>query len=1050
MSIFYRDPRLFVLAILLFIAAGFSALSTIGRQEDPTITNLFATVITPFPGADPGRVEALVTQKIEDELREIAEIDNIDSVSRTGISVINIELSQFLSDQKIEQTWSEIRDALADAARLLPPGVPEPEFDNDRVGAYTSISAITMADGRTRLQPGVMGRYAEQLQDRLRAVRGTKLVELFGEREEEIRVVIDPVKLTELGLAATAVSNAIRQADTKVSSGNVSGRDGQLIVEVAGEIQSLQRIRDVPLVTGSDGRIVRVADVARVERTTRSPPTTLARARGKPAVLIAARMEDDLQVDTWMARVKGVLDEFEAGLPANLKHEQLFDQSIYTYRRLTDVVTNLAIGIGLVVTVLLFTLGWRSALIVAAILPLATLISVYGLNLSGVSIHQMSVTGLIVALGLLVDAGIVMVDDIRRRLGDGADRLTAVQAAIKRLSIPLLASTVTTALAFMPMVLLPGPAGDFVGSIALSVIIMLTVSLGLAVTITPALAGWFLKPAKQTGGPDMSGLFARTITLSLQNPVKSIAVALVLPVIGFGAFPTLKAQFFPGVDRDQFHIRIKLPEGAAISDTSRIVEKASRLIRAQDGISQVTWVLGKNAPAFYYNIIGNENDTPGFAEALVTTASPQRTEEVLPILQRVLDRDLPEARAIVRGLVQGPPVQAPVEIRVVGPDLATLRQIGERIRTLMLDVPDVLQARAQIVGGAPKALLDLDEAKVQLSGLSLGDVAGQLDARLNGTTGGSLIERSEELPVRVQIGEDGRGSLDRLANTNLTAPRTATSPSRTGTGTSIETGDRYPGIPVAALGEVKLVPSQTPIFRRNGERINTIQGFVHREVLPEEALKKVQARIAASGFELPEGYRFEVGGDADARDETLTNLLASLGIILALTVATIVLTFGSYRLSAVVAVVAILSMGLSLLALAIFQYPFGIQAVIGVIGSIGVSINAAIIIMSSLQDDDAARAGDRRRMAELVVLQSRHIISTTLTTFGGFLPLILAGGGFWPPFAMAIAGGVLLSTVVSFYFTPQVFALLAHNGRLASTRPAQATSDDTAALPAPA
>ncbi|MEO1718695.1 MAG: efflux RND transporter permease subunit [Pseudomonadota bacterium] len=1028
MSIFFRDPRLFVLTILLFVAAGFSALTTIGRQEDPTITNLFAAIITPYPGADPARVEALVTQKIEDELREIAEIDNIDSVSRTGISVVNVELSQFLSDEKIEQTWSEIRDAIADAARLLPPGVPEPEFDNDRVGAYTSISAITMAAGRDRLQPGVMRRYADLLQDRLRAVRGTKLVELFGARDEEIRVVIDPVKLTELGLNATAVSNAIRQADTKVSSGNVSGRDGQLIVEVAGEIQSLQRIRDVPIVRGADGRLVRVSDIADVIRTTREPPTTLARTRGKPAVLIAARMEDDLQVDVWMARVKRVLTEFEKELPANLAHEQIFDQSIYTYRRLTDVVTNLAIGMGLVVGVLLITLGWRAALIVAVILPLASLLSIYGLQLSGVSIHQMSVTGLIVALGLLVDAGIVMVDDVRRRLGDGSDRLSAVQGAIKRLAIPLLASTVTTALAFMPMVLLPGPAGDFVGSIALAVIIMLSVSLLLAVTITPALAGWFLKPMSRTGGPDMSGMFARSIKLSLRYPALSIIAALILPVIGFGAFPTLKAQFFPGVDRDQFHIRIKLPEGAAITDTERAVENASKIINAQEGIEKLTWVLGKNAPAFYYNIIGNENDTPGFAEALVTTRSPARTEEVLPILQRELDRELPEARAIVRGLVQGPPVQAPVEIRVVGPNLDTLRQIGERIRTLMLDVPDVLQARAQIVGGAPKALLDLDEAKVQLSGLSLGDVASQLDARLNGATGGSLIERSEELPVRVQVGAATRGSIDRLANTNLTQPPTAPS--------SVDNAetDRYPGIPVSALGDLKIVPSQTPIFRRNGERINTIQGFVHRSVLPEEALKKVQDRIAASGYELPDGYRFELGGDADARDETLTNLLASLGIILALTLATIVLTFGSYRLSAVVAIVAVLSMGLSLLALAIFQYPFGIQAVIGVIGSIGVSINAAIIIMSALQDDPDALAGNRDRVAELVVLQSRHIISTTLTTFGGFLPLILAGGGFWPPFAMAIAGGVLFSTVVSFYFTPPAFALLARNGRLLNTR----------------
>ncbi|MEO0798634.1 MAG: efflux RND transporter permease subunit [Pseudomonadota bacterium] len=1028
MSIFYRDPRLFALTILLFIAAGFSALTTIGRQEDPTITNLFAAVITPYPGADPARVEALVTEKIEEQLREIAEIDNIDSVSRAGISVVNVELSQFLTAEKIEQTWSEIRDALGDAARELPDGVPDPEFDNDRVGAYTSISAIVMAKDRA-LQPGVMKRYAEVLQDRLRRVSGTKLVELFGERQEEIRVTIDPVKLTELRLDAATVSNAIRRADTKVSSGRLTGSDGQVIVEVSGEILSLQRVRDVPVVSGTDGRIVTVGDIARVERTTTDPPTTLARTNGVPAVLVAVRMEDDLQVDAWMARIKRQLEAFEAELPANLEHRHLFDQSIYTYNRLMGVLENLALGMSLVVIVLLITLGWRSALIVAAILPLASLISIYGLQLSGVSIHQMSVTGLIVALGLLVDAGIVMVDDIRRRLSAGMDRLEAVQAAIKRLTVPLLASTVTTALAFTPMVLLPGPAGDFVGSIALSVIIMLVVSFGLAITITPALAGWVLK--RQPIDPDKkpSGVFAASIRLSLRHPLLSILGALILPVVGFGSFPTVKAQFFPGVDRDQFHIRLKLAEGANIYDTQKVVAKAARLIEGEEGVRQLTWVLGKNAPAFYYNIIGSENDTPSFAEALVTTTSAARTEELLPILQRKLDAELPEARVIVRGLVQGPPVQAPVEIRIVGPNLGKLREIGSEVRRIMLDVPDILQARTQIVGGAPKALLDLDESQVRLSGLSLGDVAAQLDARLVGATGGSLIERSEEMPVRVRVGQDDRGSIDALARANLTPPTTPA-----GTNQASGTQDRYPGIPVLALGNLELVPSQTPIFRRNGERINTVQGFVHREILPEEALKKVLARIEEVGFKIPDGYRFEVGGDADARDETLRNLLASLGIILALTLATIVMTFRSYRLSAVVVCVAILSIGLSVLALATFQYPFGIQAVIGVIGSIGVSINAAIIIITALQEDEAALAGDIERIGELVVAQSRHIISTTLTTFGGFLPLIIEGGGFWPPFAMAIAGGVLLSTVVSFYFTPPVFSLLARRGRLLSTR----------------
>ncbi|MGI9388016.1 MAG: efflux RND transporter permease subunit, partial [Methyloligellaceae bacterium] len=224
---------------------------------------------------------------------------------------------------------------------------------------------------------------------------------------------------------------------------------------------------------------------------------------------------------------------------------------------------------------------------------------------------------------------------------------------------------------------------------------------------------------------------------------------------------------------------------------------------------------------------------------------------------------------------------------------------------------------------------------------------------------------------------------------------------------------------------LQLRPAETPIYRHKGERSNTVQAFVQRNVLPEEALRQVQDGIKAAAIELPPGYSFELGGDSDARDETLRNLLASMGLIVTLTVAAIFMTFGSYRLSAVTAVVALLSIGLSILALALFRYPFGIMGVIGVIGSIGVSINAAIIIMTALQQDDRALSGNIARIGELVMAQGRHIVSTTLTTFGGFLPLILEGGGFWPPFAMAIAGGVLLSTVVSFFFVPPAFALLA-------------------------
>ena len=1028
-TLLYRNPRLLLLVLGVVLALAASALTSIGRQEDPSITNIFATIVTPYPGAEPSRVESLVTENIEEELREIPEIDEISSVSRTGVSVITVELSEYISEETIEQVWSEIRDALSDAARNFPEGVPEPELDTDRTSAYTTISALVLRDG-VAPNPAIQRRYAEILQDRLRQIPDTKVVRLFGERSEEIRVTVDADRVTALGLSFDEVSAAVARADAKVRAGEMRGRRFDLLVEVDGEIEDLQRLRDIPIGADADGAAIRLGDVARVERSVIDPPTEIAYADGRPAVLVAAQMENDRQVDAWTAAARAVMADFEAGLPGGLEHRLLFDQSRYTEERFLALGTNLAIGVGLVVLVLFVSLGWRAATVVATVIPLATLISVTAMQWFGLPIQQMSVTGLIVALGLLVDSAIVMSDEIKRRIEAGMATLDAVGGSVRRLAVPLLASTVTTVLAFLPMALLPGPAGDFVGSIALSVIIMLTVSLGLALTVTPAIAGRLLRPAPATGGgflqtglaPRRLGrLFDRSLDLALRHKGLSILGALVLPLMGFAAFPTLTAQFFPGVDRDQFYIQVKLPGGASIAETERLALRIDERLRGRDDINGLHWVVGESAPAFYYNMIMDRDRVGSFAEALVTSGSPEATERLVPALQRDLDDAFPEAQIIVRGLKQGPPVDAPVELRLVGPNLETLRALGVDARRLLAQVPEITHTRADLIGGDPKLVFRLDEDKVRLAGLTLGDVARQMEAGLAGALGGSLVESTEELPVRVRLADARRETVAALRSLMVVGPDAAAAAAH---------GD-FPGIPLSALGTMALVPSDSPIARRNGERINTVQGFVARGVLPEEALKQVQALLAETPLALPPGYRLEYGGESDARGETTANLARSAGLVVTLTVVTIFLTFGSYRLSLVTGAVAFLSMGLSLLALAAFQYPFGIQALIGTIGSIGVSVNAAIIILTALQKDPRAMAGDLDAMRAVVSRSARHIISTTTTTAGGFVPLILAGGGFWPPFAMAIAGGVFLSMVVSFYFTPPMFALVMGRGKAA-------------------
>ena len=1040
LTLFYREWRVFALAVGIIVLTGLSSLSTISRQEDPTITNLFATVLTPFPGAGPERVESLVTEKIEQELRLISEIDEIKSKSRRGLSVIGIKLDDMLPDSELETIWSEIRDALGDAAVNLPPTVPEPEFINDRFGAYTSISVLTFAEGTT-YQPAIIGRYAELLVDELRRLPGTSRAEVFGEAEEEILVELDPEKMAQAGLNPRDVSSAITAADTKVTAGQMRGADSDYLIEVEGEIDGLDRVRRIPLVSLPNGTTLKVGDIATVKRDIRNPTTSIGWHAGEQSVLISARMDEDLQVDAWTAQVEEVYAEFEDQLPASLEHEQIFDQGKYTIDRLSELITNMMAGISLVVFVLFFTLGWRGALIVALILPMTTLFTISVMQFAGLEIHQMSVSGLIVALGLLVDAAIVMTDEIRRRLQGQEPRLKSVEDSIKRLTGPLLASTVTTVLAFMPMALLPGPAGDFVGSIAIAVIIMLVTSFLLALTITPALGGWLLPASGSeasnawwaTGiSPNWIGeKFNQSLRWSLRHRRVTMLAAISLPLIGFLAFPTLTAQFFPGVTRDQFYVEVILDRTASLSRSQEVALRADDILNSDPDIRRVDWVIGENAPSFYYNMQSQSDGLSSYAEALVTTKDKYLTDQIIDRLEKRFNAELPSAQVIIRGLTQGPPVNAPVEVRIVGSDLATLTRLGEEVRARMSAAKYFVHTKADLVAPELKYQFALDEDKVRLAGLDLGIVAGFLQTALEGQLGGSLLEGSEELPVRVRFAGERRSTLDALRAIEIPLPR--------------QPGDTssYRSVPLASLGDLKPQPAESSISRFQGERVNLVQGFIPIDILPQIAFDSFKAQIEADPLILPAGFRIEYAGDADARSNTIGNLATSFGLIITLTVATIVLTFNSFRLSLITFGVVILSMGMSLLSLEITGFPFGIQALIGVIGSIGVSINAAIIIMTGLQASEKAMDGDVEEVRRIVSESSRHIISTTTTTFGGFLPLILAGGGFWPPFAVAIAGGVLLSTIVSFYFTPPAFMAMVKIGR---KKKPEAPVDDGAGL----
>jgi multidrug efflux pump subunit AcrB len=1009
---FFREPQAAWLLVLLALVAGAVAIERLPRTEDPKLVNRYALVETLLPGADAERVEALITAKLEDELERIEQIGLSISTSRTGYSGIRLELDTRITDDRAaEQVWSKVRTRLQQVASRLPAGSLGPELIEQDVSAKAMIAALTW-DGPPEAAPlGLMTRLAEQLGDRLERLPGTKQIEIGGAVEERLELAVPAERLAELGLGAADLARRLERGDAKLPAGRLFDPRQELSLEVAGEFLDLERIRSLPVAQGAHGAELQAGDVGSLRRTWGEPEPDLALVDGRRAVVVAALIEPDQRIDRWAQQAHAELERQRGDLAPPLGLELLFDQSVFTRARLANLAVNLGLGALAVLGVLLFCMGWRQALLVASILPLASALTLAGMQVFGIEIHQMSVTGLIIALGLLIDNAIVMVDEVRHLRHQGRAPEEAAREGAAHLFLPLTSSTLTTVLAFMPIVLMPGPAGEFVSAIGITVILALSSSLLLALTILPAWAAR-LPPAADQGrgwwnhGLRSAGLAKRyegLLVRLLQRP-RLAAVGLCLPsLLGFVAATSLPEQFFPPSDRNQFQAQLWLPQGASLERSTEAALEVERLARTLDGIERVHVFVGKSAPKFYYNIPEGTSGAPFYAQALIEVRNPRDTPRLANRLQALLDVALPEAQSVVRLLEQGPPFEAPVELRVFGPDLAELARLGQQLRERITRLPGVIHTRQTLDDGRAVFELAGSERGWLTAGRRPLDLAAELASLTEGQRGGSLLEATVELPLFVRLEASGRRDFERLSELALAADTKR--------------------LPLDALARLERRPAFASIPHRDGERLTDVQGFLAAGLLPSLTLAALEAELERDPLALPEGYRIEVGGESAERDDAVSDLAGSVGILVVLMLATLVLSFGSYRLSALIFVVAGLSIGLGLLAIYVFGYPFGFMAIIGSMGLVGVAINDSIVVLTDLSTDPLARTGQPQAMARVVRRATGHVLATTLTTMAGFLPLIIAGGQFWPPLAVAIGMGVAGATLIALGLVPVAFRL---------------------------
>ncbi|MEZ8157518.1 efflux RND transporter permease subunit [Vibrio splendidus] len=1016
------NTRLLILMTALLMVGGISAFMTLPRAEDPVIINRYANITTSFPGASAERIETLVTEVIENKLRELSEVKLVSSTSRPGVSIVTLELNDTITEP--EPVWSQARDKLSDIESILPAGSHSPDLDSDHTYAFTTIASLTWS-GAGEPDRLTLGRYAKELAKRLRTLSGTEFVDEYGMPQEEIQISLRTADAAALGRSSANIAESLEGADAKNSAGELVSAYSRFGLEIKSELDSIERIKQVPIATDSKGHIIRMEDIASVKRGEKTPQDQIAIIDGEPGVIVAARMHPDLRVDNWTLRANALIGKFEQELPSNVKVTVLFNQQGYTETRLDDLGKSLMIGFGLILIVLFVTLGVRAAILVAISLPLTSLLTLSIMKMTGVPINQMSVTGLIVALGIMVDNAVVMVDTIQAYRLKGQQRAEATMNALKHLWVPLLGSTLTTVLAFAPIILMPGASGEFVGGIAITVsfsligsyIISHTLIAGLATKLLPKQLSdvdkkgqhhWYMTGLRI---PALTRWFSSSVRFGVTHPIITIALVLLVPFTGYWSMSQLTEQFFPPSDRDMFEIQVYMPPQASIYATKNTSEKIDDIIHRYPEVERIDWLVGANFPSFYYNLQARQNNAPYFSQAMVKTENFDQANALIPQLQKVLDEEVPEAQILVRKLNQGPPFTAPVELRVYGENLDTLKAIGEDVRLILAGVPHVTHTRETLQPGTPKVWLKVDEDTAKLNGISLNQFAGMLQTTLTGRESGSVIEGSESVPIRVRVADEARENLAHLSNIRL----------------PISSDVYSTGINVSTLAELELTTSRGAITRRNGQRVNTIEGYIEAGVLPQTVLNEFQKRLAS--YEMPSGYTIGFGGESAERDNSVNSLISNVAVVVVLMVLVVVMSFNSFRMSSIIFMVAGLAGGLGLLSVWIFGYPFGFTVIIAMLGIAGLAINAAIVILTELKLDKEASSGNVDAVVDAVMSCTRHISSTTITTVGGFMPLIIAGGGFWPPFAVAIVGGTVLTTLISFYFVPVVYHLMTRNQR---------------------
>ena len=1007
-----ENNRITAITLLIIFIAGISAYQKLPRNEDPGFIIRTALVMTYFPGASPERVEQLVTDKLEKSIQEIPELDFVRSESKTGVSMIYVNILETF--KQMRPIWDNLRRKVEKAAGDLPDGIRGP-FVNDEFGDVFGVVLTVTGDGFTYRE---IKDVADDVRDELLRQSEVAKVDIYGDQEERVFVEYNNARLSELGISPVQLQQLLAAQNIVLPGGDIQTADEKIVLEPSGNFESVEDIRRTVVSLPNSRDVLFLEDLVNVHRSYIDPPDTLMRSTTEPAVGLGISMQTGGNIIKLGKQIRAVLAQAHQEFPIGIEFEIIQFQPDVVDKKIKNFTNSLLQAVMIVTGVMLLFLGLRTGLVVASLIPMAIVMSLFFMSVLGIGLDQMSLAALIIALGLLVDNAIVMAESTMVQMSLGKRALEAAIQSANELKVPLLTSSLTTAAAFLPIYLAESNVGEYTAPIFQVVTLTLLCSWFLAITMVPWFCVLFLRvKSSQNDHPFHSPYYQQyrqTLLLLVQHPWLSLAGTVVIFVIAMIGFGKLPVYFFPANDKPTFTAKLEFPNGTPIEKTDAMVKEVEAYMEEhlmsnedrEQGIVNWATFVGESAPRFDLPFSPIQA-SPNFSFLLVNTTARENFADIIPALERFCNDRFPDLNATIRPLETGPPTYPPIVVRISGRDTDTLFTIMDNIKLKLQSIPGTKLIDDNWGSRSKKLMVRVNQPRALRAGVSSQDIATSLQTFLTGLDITEYREDDKLIPVTLRSVGAERDDIAKLESINVHAQATGQS------------------VPLKQVADIEVVWQPAQIHRRDRLRTISVEAGLNEGVTATEVNSTLEPWLENESKSWGLGYFWEFGGEAETSgkgNQSIGDKLPVAGLIILLL---LVAQFNSMRKPLIILFTIPLGLIGVVIGLHLTQLYFGFMTMLGILSLAGIIINNAIVLIDRINIEIAENGLEPARA---IIMSAQHrlrpILLTTVTTVGGLIPLYTGGGAMWEPMAIAIMFGLLFATILTLGVVPVLYTLL--------------------------